>query len=109
MNNKLDPLMHEIKRAEFPPIESEKATGAPFLRGQVDLIRGVKVKVAAFIGDAEITVGKLFDLREGETLALDRPINQSVELQLNGRTVARGDIVVVGDQFGLRITEIPQK
>ncbi|MDB5986147.1 MAG: flagellar motor switch protein FliN [Nevskia sp.] len=99
----------EIKQAALPSLVSDAAAGAPLLRRQYELIRDVKVRLFALLGEAEITVGKLFDMRAGEVLTLERPLNEPVEIQLDGKTVARGEIVVVGDSFGLRITETPER
>jgi flagellar motor switch protein FliN/FliY len=49
---------------------------------------------------------RLASLETGEVVALDTPLNGVVELSLNGKLVARGEIVAVGDKFGVRISEI---
>lgn len=99
----------EIKHAQLPSLVSDPDEASPLLRRQYELIRDVKVKLFALLGESEITVGKLFDMRIGEVLSLDRAVNETVEIQLDGKTVARGEIVVVGDNFGLRITETPER
>jgi flagellar motor switch protein FliN/FliY len=97
----------EVSRVEMPELAA--GTGdraAPFLKRQLDLIRGVKVKVAVSLGGAEVSVGKLFDLKSGEVVALDRRINELLDLTIDGKLVARGELVVAGDNLGLRIVEI---
>lgn len=49
---------------------------------------------------------RLANLARDDIIALDTPLNGMVELSLNGLTVARGELVAVGDQFGVRISEI---
>lgn len=86
-----------------------KGEGAPFLRGQIELIRGVKVRASVMLGETEISVGKLLDLRDGDVLPLDRQVDQPLEMLLDGKIVARGELVVVGEKLGLRITEIAKR
>jgi flagellar motor switch protein FliN/FliY len=54
-------------------------------------------------------MGKLLDLRDGNVLTLDRQVDQPLEMLLDGKLVARGELVVVGDNLGLKITEIIQR
>ncbi len=97
----------EVARVEMPELKASGDEGAaPFLRKQLDLIRGVKVRVSVSLGEAEISVGKLFDLRVGDLVALDRQINEPLDLFIDGKIVARGELVVIGDSLGLRVVEI---
>jgi flagellar motor switch protein FliN/FliY len=51
-------------------------------------------------------VAELMNLKAGDCVPLDAVVNQDVELRLNGSTIARGELVTVGDNFGVRILEI---
>lgn len=70
------------------------------------LIDAVEVALDGFLGSAHMTVAELGALEEGAVVALDVPLNGSVELRLNGIAVARGELVAVGDNFAVRLTEI---
>jgi flagellar motor switch protein FliN/FliY len=70
------------------------------------LIENVSVRLEAYLGGSTTTVGELAALGEGATLPLDAPLNQMVELRLNGVAVARGELVSVGDKFAIRLIEI---
>jgi flagellar motor switch protein FliN/FliY len=72
------------------------------------LLRNVPVQLEAFVGGARMTVAELAALDAESVVTLDSPLNRSVELRLNGEAVARGELVAVGDQFGVRISEIVQ-
>jgi len=72
------------------------------------LIENVTVQLEAFLGAAEMTVAELTALTPGSVVALDAQLNAAVELRLNGVAVARGELVAVGDKFGVRLTEIVQ-
>jgi flagellar motor switch protein FliN/FliY len=72
------------------------------------LIQNVPVQLEAFVGDVRMTVAELSALGADSVVTLDAPLNQSVELRLNQLPVARGELVAVGDRFGIRISEIVQ-
>ena len=70
-------------------------------------LHAVKVRLQVCVGQAAMTVGQLLGAREHEVLALDRDVEQPVDLLLEGRVVARGQLVAVDGRFGVRITELP--
>jgi flagellar motor switch protein FliN/FliY len=84
---------------------------SPAASRQIDeqLIAGVEVVLEARIGTAAMKVAELMALKAGDSVPLDSELNRDVELRLNGVTVARGELVAVGDRFGVRIIEIAQK
>lgn len=86
------------------------ASGAPIIQGGavLPLIGDVKVRLTARLGEAELTVSELTQLRAGSTLALDREVNQVIDLMIDGHVVAQGTLVAVGDQYGVRITSAAQ-
>jgi flagellar motor switch protein FliN/FliY len=73
------------------------------------VIAGVEVVLEARLGTAAMTVAELMELKAGDRVPLDAALNRDVELRLNGVTVARGELVTVGDSFGVRIVEIAAK
>jgi len=70
------------------------------------VIAGVEVVLEARLGSARMTVAELMNLKAGDCVPLDAALNQDVELRLNGSTIARGELVTVGDNFGVRILDI---
>ncbi len=85
--------------------ETSAAAKSP---GTSRLIENVEVSLEAFVGGTRLTVAELTALRPGATLKLDAALNQAVGLQLNGKVVARGELVAVGDRFGVRLTEVTE-
>lgn len=67
----------------------------------------VKARLRVCLGDAYLTVGELLALREHQVIALNQAVDAPVEVLLEGRVVARGQLVAVDDQFGVRVTELP--
>lgn len=70
------------------------------------VIAGVEIVLEARLGSARMSVSELMKLKSGDRVPLDAALNQDVELRLNGSTIARGELVTVGDRFGVRIVEI---
>lgn len=80
---------------------------APDLRGEtgnLELLRDIELTVTVEVGRARMRVKDLLALHEGSVIELDRPVGSPVDLLANGRTIARGEIVLVEDQLGIRIT-----
>jgi len=73
---------------------------------RLDLVGHVKVKMSVTLGATEIPLSKLFSLRNGDVLTLDREVDAPVDVRLHDKLIARGHIVAVGDKFGVRISEI---
>ncbi len=86
--------------------ESIKTTDS--LGTRYELIKDVKVNLSVSVGDCEISVSELFDLKDGSVISLNRDVFAPVDVMHNGKVIARGDLVAVGDNFGVRITEIDQ-
>lgn len=67
----------------------------------------VKAHLTVHVGSAVIPVGELMAAKPSQVLRLDRRIDQPVDIVLEGQVVARGQLVAVGEHFGVRITELP--
>jgi flagellar motor switch protein FliN len=66
----------------------------------------VPMELSVEIGRTGMTVGETLELRPGSIVTLDRLAGEPVDLLVNGTPIARGEVVVVDEQFGLRVTEI---
>jgi flagellar motor switch protein FliN/FliY len=73
--------------------------------GDLAVIAGVALEIVVVLGRARLTVQELLQLRSGSVIELG-PAGGLVEVLANGTLVARGEVVVVGDDLGVRITEI---
>jgi flagellar motor switch protein FliN len=72
------------------------------------ILETVNVRVDVYVGHADMTVADIMQAKPGTVIALEAPLTQTVELRLNGKAVAVGELVAVGDCFGVRVTEIAQ-
>ena len=77
-------------------------------RGAADLeaVFDVPVKVSAVLGRARMEVGELLKLGPGAVLELDRKVGEAIDIYVNDRLVARGEVVLVEDKLGVTMTEI---
>jgi flagellar motor switch protein FliN/FliY len=77
-------------------------------RGAVDLeaVFDVPVQVSAVLGRARMDVGNLLKLGPGAVLELDRKVGEAIDIYVNNRLVARGEVVLVEDKLGVTMTEI---
>jgi flagellar motor switch protein FliN len=77
-------------------------------RGAEDLeaMFDVPVKVSAVLGRARMEVGDLLKLGPGAVLELDRKVGEAIDIYVNNRLVARGEVVLVEDKLGVTMTEI---
>lgn len=85
----------------------EAADGpAPLEHGSLSALSGLALPVQVRIGSASMTVGELLRIGAGSVVALDRRVDEPVEVLIGDRVVARGELVSVGEEMGVRITEI---
>ena len=93
-----------------PPMPAELSLGSEELlnRGAADLeaVFDVPVKVSAVLGRARMEVGELLRLGPGAVLELDRKVGEAIDIYVNDRLVARGEVVLVEDKLGVTMTEI---
>jgi flagellar motor switch protein FliN/FliY len=77
-------------------------------RGAADLeaVFDVPVQVSAVLGRARMEVGELLQLGPGTVLELDRKVGEAIDIYVNNRLVARGEVVLVEEKLGVTMTEI---
>jgi flagellar motor switch protein FliN/FliY len=87
----------------------DQATGAqgsslsdPDLRRLSD----IPMELSVELGRTQMTVGETLDLRVGSVVTLDRAAGEPAGLLVNGTAIARGEVIVVDERYGLRVTEI---
>jgi flagellar motor switch protein FliN/FliY len=83
------------------PSSAEPHNGADLRR-----LSDVLMELGVEIGRTRMTVGEMLQLRAGSIVTLERLAGEPVDLLVNGTPIARGEVVIVDEQFGLRVTEI---
>jgi len=86
--------------SEMPIEASEKAASdlAP--------VFDVPVNISAVLGRASLSVAQLLQLGQGSVLELDRKVGEAIDIYVNNRLVARGEVVIVDERLGVTMTEI---
>ena len=92
----------ELKKAATP---EEFAIGEP-MAGDVTAIYDIPVQISAVLGRSTMQVSQLLKLGRGAVVELDRKVGEAIDIYVNNRLVARGEVVVVEDKLGVTMTEI---
>ena len=89
------------------PLASDLAVD-PHDKSAADLapVFGVPVSISAVLGRAHLSVAQLLQLGQGSVLELDRKVGEAIDIYVNNRLVARGEVVIVDDRLGVTMTEI---
>lgn len=74
--------------------------------GVMDLLKDVDVEITLEIGRRKMRIADVMRLGPGQMVELDKQAGEPLELLVNGRVIGRGEAVVVGDRYAIRITEI---
>jgi len=91
--------------AGFAPL-TPGPRGTPVVRGGLELLHDVEMEITAELGRTRMSVRDLLAMAPGAVIELDRVAGGPTDLLVNGRLIARGEVVVIDENFGIRITEI---
>ncbi|TNM66104.1 flagellar motor switch protein FliN [Aliirhizobium smilacinae] len=92
----------------FSQSETKQSAGSG-LNSNLDLIMDIPIDVHVVLGTSRISVSNLMNLQEGAVVALDKKIGEPVDITVNGRRIARGEITVLEDddtRFGVKLIEV---
>ncbi len=100
--------LDEQATAEAASFDALADTGVKALGGEVnlDVILDVPVTVSMEVGSTKISIRNLLQLNQGSVIELDRLAGEPMDVLVNKTLIARGEVVVVNDKFGLRLTDI---
>jgi len=108
MNNPTEPFFPSAQVIELTGLDAHIGNGQPILSGSLEAIQRVKIKLSVRVGEADVSVGDLLNMKEEHVIRLDSLADAPVDILLEGQVVARGQLVAVEDNFGVRITELPK-
>ncbi|MBN1593690.1 MAG: FliM/FliN family flagellar motor switch protein [Candidatus Coatesbacteria bacterium] len=75
-------------------------------KADIEFLADIPVRISVMLGDATITIRELIEMRVGTVIELDRPVGESLDLNVNGSIFGKVDVTVIEDTYGLRIAEI---
>ncbi len=91
---------------ELPELSTRPVAGPSLLSSSTALLDSIAINLSVVVGQSQTTVGHLMSLKESDILKVERGVDQPVDIVVNGNIVARGQLVVVDDSFGVRVTEV---
>lgn len=94
--------MHD--EIEFKPLHPANGIGSD--GADLHRLHDVPVELAVEIGRTRMTIGQTLELRPGSVVSLNRLAGEPVDLLINGKPIARGEVVVIDEEFGLRVTDV---
>lgn len=90
--------------AEFDALQS--GAGGPAVGENLDTILDIPVTLSMELGRTKMTINNLLKLNQGSVVELERLAGEPLDMLVNGCLVAHGEVVVVNDRFGVRLTDI---
>ena len=99
-------MSEKLALEQLPTGVGEPGAGALDSVGDLRRLSAVPVDLSVEMGRTRMTVGETLELRQGSIITLNRMAGEPVDLLVNGTAIARGEVVVIDEQFGLRVTEV---
>lgn len=91
------------------PLDELKDTTSPITddeRRKLDTIMDIPVTISMEVGRSKMSIRNLLQLNQGSVVELDRIAGESLDVMVNGTLIAHGEVVVVNDKFGIRLTDV---
>jgi flagellar motor switch protein FliN/FliY len=99
----------DLNAADAPPVDDlayNEDEQASRIAADLEAVFDVPVQVSAVLGRAKMDVGQLLKIGPGAVLELDRKVGEAIDIYVNNRLVARGEVVLVEEKLGVTMTEI---
>ena len=93
-----------VHPVQFMPLSPEAPNADP--AHGIELLMDVALEVSVELGRSHMSIGEILALRTGSVIELDKLAGEPVDVSINGTLIARGEVVVVDEKFGVRITEV---
>ena len=97
---------YRVRGAVYPAFDPPKKKLSQGETSNLGMILSVPLQITVEIGRTTKQIKEILDFSEGTIVELDRPAGSKVDVYVNGKAIAKGDVVVVDDNYGVRITEI---
>lgn len=95
-----------VRPVQLEELQGGAESARAALDGGLDLVQDVKVRLTMSVGAVQVSIGELYALKEGAVLKLDKATGDPIDIFLDAKLVARGELMVSGDHFAIRVTEI---
>lgn len=95
-----------VKKAELDDFSSANDPITQEERRKLDTILDIPVTISMEVGRTQISIRNLLQLNQGSVVELDRLAGEALDVMVNGTLIAHGEVVVVNDKFGIRLTDV---
>ena len=95
-----------LQQIQLPILPAAPPAGDQPQAGDIALLRKVDVQVTVELGSTTRTIGEILAIGTGTVIELDKVAGEPVEILVNRTPIARGEVVVIDDSYGVRVTEI---
>jgi len=93
-----------IRKVKFPSLEPVKGLGR--IKTSLSHLEDVQIELSAELGQANLKVSEVLGLAVGSVIKLDKAIGDEVLVVMNQQSFARGEVVIINDSFGVRVTTV---
>ena len=97
-------ITSEVHPVRFEALASPQGNAA--MPSSIEMLMDVPLRVTVELGRTQMSVRQVLELQNGAVVELDRMAGEAVDVLVNDKLMARGEVVVVDDKFGIRITEL---
>jgi flagellar motor switch protein FliN/FliY len=106
MSQTTDVNLPDLQASSAPPADDAPEADTKRVATDLEAMFDVTVNVSAVLGKATMEVSQLLKLNRGAVVELDRKIGEAIDIYVNDRLVARGEVVLVEERLGITMTEI---
>ncbi len=96
----------EVETAELEVLSEDKSPITIEEKRKLDTILDIPVTISMEVGRSAISIRNLLQLNQGSVVELDRVAGEPLDVMINGTLIAHGEVVVVNDKFGIRLTDV---
>ena len=94
------------QRSESPPSSKPDSASGSKLTGNMDFLLDIPLEISVELGRTKILINELLKLGQGSVIELSKLAGETLEILANHKLIARGEVVVVNEKYGIRLTEI---
>lgn len=102
----VQPLENDIDLADYANADPSSVVVDENLNPDLDVILDIPVTISMQVGNTSISIRNLLQLNQGSVIELDRLAGEPLDVLVNGTLIAHGEVVVVNEKFGIRMTDI---
>jgi len=106
MSDKQDPNLEESSEEENQAEEAIPSTLKEKINKEMKMLFDVPLQISVLLGSTQVTIKDLLQLQTGSVIEVDKLAGEPLEVLINKKEVARGEVLVINDNYGIRLTDI---